>query len=110
MPAIGYVKHDASRKSFEGALQTIGLNAPISVIPNRAKKDGSKQPDYVVMSGRAEVGAGWIKTGKTSGQSYVSLSIATPAFGRRAIYANLGAASGQDDPSVYAIIWNADTE
>ncbi len=110
MPAIGYVKHDASRNSYEGALQTIGLNAPISIIANRAKKPGTKQPDYVVMSGKSEVGAGWLKTGKTSGQSYVSLSIATPAFGRRAIYANLGPAANQDDSAVFAVIWNADSE
>lgn len=108
MPSIGYVTHNEVSNSYEGALQSIGLNAPINIVPNRVKKEGSKQPDYVVYSGKAEVGAGWIRTGKSSGQAYVSLSIATPAFGRRAIYANLGPAAGQDDANVFAIIWNAD--
>ena len=110
MPAIGYVKHDAKTNSYEGALATIGLNAPIKISPNHAKKPGSKQPDFVVHSGRADVGAGWVKTGKTSGQDYVSLSLASPALGRRSVYANLGPAAGQDDDSVFAVIWNADED
>jgi len=36
----------------------------------------------------------------------VSLSLAAPEFGPRRLYANLGRAAGQDDPDVYALLWN----
>jgi uncharacterized protein (DUF736 family) len=44
--------------------------------------------------------------GKTSGEDYISLSLADPAFGPKKLYANLGRAAGQDDENVYAVIWN----
>ena len=47
-----------------------------------------------------------VVTGQQSEKSYVSLSLAAPEFGPRKLYANLGRAAGQDDDSVYAIIWN----
>ena len=53
-----------------------------------------------------EIGAGWVKKGKTSGEDYVSLSLADPAFGPKKLYANLGRAAGQDDENVFAVIWN----
>lgn len=51
-------------------------------------------------------GAGPIGRGKNSGKDYVSLSLAAPEFGPRKLYANLGRAAGQDDDSVFAVIWN----
>jgi uncharacterized protein (DUF736 family) len=36
----------------------------------------------------------------------VSLSLAAPEFRPRKLYANLGRAAGQDDDSMFAIIWN----
>lgn len=54
----------------------------------------------------AEIGAGWNRTGETSGRDYVSLSLAAPEFGPRKLYANLGRAAGQDDDDAYAVIWN----
>lgn len=53
------------------------------------------------------MGGGWVRRGKTSGEDYVSLSLADPAFGPKKLYANLGRAAGQDDPNVFAVIWNA---
>jgi uncharacterized protein (DUF736 family) len=53
-----------------------------------------------------EIGAGWIRRGENSGKDYVSLSLAAPEFGPRKLYANLGRAAGQDDDSVFALIWN----
>ncbi len=52
------------------------------------------------------MGAGWIKKGQTSGEDYISLSLADPAFGPKKLYANLGRAAGQDDKDVFAVIWN----
>ena len=40
----------------------------------------------------------------------MSLSLAAPEFGPRKLYANLGRAAGQDDDSVFALIWNPATD
>jgi uncharacterized protein (DUF736 family) len=45
------------------------------------------------MSQGAEIGAGWIRKGQTPGKDYVALSFTAWAV-------------GQDDDSVYPLIWN----
>ena len=104
MPAIGHVTKHADG-SYKGQLKTLCFKAPIEILPNAAK-NGDTQPDYRVYSQAVEVGGGWIRRGKTSGEDYVSLSLADPAFGPKKLYANLGRAAGQDDENVYAVIWN----
>ena len=93
--------------SMEGVFATLRVNAPIAVLPN-AHKSREDAPDYRVINKRTgfEIGAGWIRRGENSGKDYVSLSIAAPEFGPRKLYANLGRAAGQDDPNVFAVIWN----
>lgn len=103
MPAIGYVTRTG--RSFKGQLRTLSIRAEIEIAPNTAKS-GDTQPDYRVTCGGAEVGAGWIRRSETSGNDYVSLSLAAPEFGPRRLYANLGRAAGQDDDDSFAIIWN----
>jgi uncharacterized protein (DUF736 family) len=103
MPAIGYVSRDAN--GFKGQLNTLSIRAEIAILPT-AHKSNDRQPDYRVMAGGVEVGAGWNRVGETSGNEYVSLSLAAPEFGPRRLYANLGRAAGQDDEETYAIIWN----
>ncbi|MDF2640696.1 MAG: hypothetical protein K0R64_3680 [Novosphingobium lindaniclasticum] len=103
MPAIGYVTRTG--RSFKGQLRTLSIRAEIEIAPNTAKS-GDTQPDYRVTCGGAEVGAGWIRRSETSGNDYVSLSLAAPEFGPRRLYANLGRAAGQDDEDTFAIIWN----
>ena len=103
MPAIGHVQRQ-NDGSFRGALKTLSVNAEIAIIPNRGKT--GDQPDYRVLAGGVEVGAGWLRTGEVSGKDYVSLSLAAPEFGPRRLYANLGRAAGQDDEDTFAIIWN----
>ncbi|PZQ51790.1 MAG: DUF736 domain-containing protein [Novosphingobium pentaromativorans] len=103
MPAIGYVTR--TDRSFKGQLRTLSIRAEIEIGPNTAKS-GDTQPDYRVTCGGAEVGAGWIRRSETSGNDYVSLSLAAPEFGPRRLYANLGRAAGQDDEDTFAIIWN----
>jgi uncharacterized protein (DUF736 family) len=104
MASIGTVARKADG-SFTGELATISIKAPIAIIPNRAKKMKG-QPDFRVMSGKVEVGAGWTRLSETSGKDYVSLALATPEFGRGTLYANLGRAADQDDDDVFALIWN----
>jgi Uncharacterized conserved protein len=104
MPAIGYVTRQ-SNGGFKGQLKTLSIRADIDVVPNQAKA-ADNQPDFRVLAGGVEIGAGWIRTGEVSGKDYVSLGLAAPEFGPRKLYANLGRAAGQDDDEVYAVIWN----
>ena len=103
MTAIGYVKRQGN--GYKGQLKTLSIEADIEVVPN-SDKSHYNQPDYRVFAGRAEIGAGRIRTGERSGKEGVSLSFAAPEFGQRKLYANLGQAAGQDDPDVFAVIWN----
>ncbi|WP_300539494.1 DUF736 domain-containing protein [Sphingosinicella sp.] len=102
MPAIGHVKR--SGEGYKGELKTLSIRAGIEIVPNRTKT-GDAQPDYRVLTQGIEVGAGWIRTGETSGRDYVSLSIAAPEFGPRRLYANLGRVPGEADET-FAVIWN----
>jgi uncharacterized protein (DUF736 family) len=102
MPAIGHVKR--SGEGYKGELKTLSIRAGIEIVPNRTKT-GDAQPDYRVLTQGIEVGAGWIRTGETSGKDYVSLSIAAPEFGPRRLYANLGRVPGEADET-FAVIWN----
>jgi len=103
MPAIGHVTR-SSKGGFKGQLKTLSLSADIEIVPNEHKTSDS-QPDFRVLSGGIEVGAGWNRRSETSGRDYVSLSLAAPEFGPRRLYANLGRAAGEDEDS-FALIWN----
>ena len=104
MPAIGYVTKQ-STGGYKGQLKTLSIRADIDIVPNTAK-NADNQPDYRVLVRGNEIGAGWLRTGETSGKEYVSLSLAAPEFGPRKLYANLGRAARQDDEDVFAVIWN----
>jgi uncharacterized protein (DUF736 family) len=52
------------------------------------------------------IGAGWVRRTKNSGKAYVSLSLAAPEFGSRKRTTNPFRAAGEDDDSVFAVIWN----
>jgi uncharacterized protein (DUF736 family) len=103
MAAIGYVTREGS--TFKGELRTLSVRAEILIAPN-SRKTGENQPDYRVTSAGVEVGAGWLRRSETSGNEYVSLSLAAPEFGPRRLYANLGRAAGKGDDDTFAIIWN----
>ena len=103
--ALGYVTK-AETGGYEGTLATMSLKKRIRILPNRAKETDA-QPDFrVYTEDRVEIGGGWNRIGKASGNPYVSLTFAAPEFGPNKIYANLGRAAGQDDDSVMAILWN----
>ena len=104
MPAIGHVTKQANG-GYKGYLKTVSIRADIDLVPNAAKS-ADNQPDFRVLTQGVEIGAGWIRTGETSGKDYVSLSLAAPEFGPRKLYANLGRAAGQDDEDAFALIWN----
>jgi len=104
MAAIGFVSGTMS-DGYRGQLKTLSIRAEIEIRVNRTK-NGDAQPDFRVFSDNVEIGAAWVRTGQTSGEPYVSLSLAAPEFGPRRLYANLGRAAGQDDDDTYALIWN----
>ncbi len=103
MPAIGYVTKQANG-GYKGQLKTLTIRADIEVVPNETKS-ADNQPDFRVTSAGADVGAGWVRKGETSGKDYVSLSLAAPEFGPRKLYANLGRAPGENGDT-FAVIWN----
>jgi uncharacterized protein (DUF736 family) len=104
MATIGSVtKRDDGR--YEGELKTLTIRAEIAILPVHDKSAPS-QPDYRVLAQGVEIGAGWLRKGQTSGKEYVALSLAAPEFGAKTLYANLGRQAGQDDPHIYALIWN----
>ena len=103
MPAIGYVTRQANG-GYKGQRKTLTIRAEIEIVPNTAKS-ADNHPDFRVVSGGADVGAGWVRHGETSGKDYVSLSLAAPEFGPRKLYANLGRAPGESDDN-FAVIWN----
>ena len=103
MPAIGTVTKTATG-SFKGQLRTLSIRTDIEIVVN-PRKATDVQPDYRVLAGDVEIGAGWNRRSETSGRDYVSLSLAAPEFGPRRLYANLGRIPGADEDR-FAIIWN----
>ena len=104
MPAIGHVTKQKDG-GYSGHLATLTVQSPIEFVPIKDKVS-DRHPDFRLMAGNVEAGAAWVKTGKESKEDYVSVTITAPEFGPKWLYANLGRAAGQDDPSVFAIIWN----
>lgn len=103
MPAIGRVTRQEDG-TFKGQLSTLSIRANIQFLKNRKKNEA--QPDFQIMAGDIEVGAAWWRTAISSGNEYLSISIAAPEFGNRTLYANLGRAAGSDNENDFAIIWN----
>lgn len=104
MATIGTVtRRDDGR--YEGELKTLTIRAEIAIMPV-GDKPAPNQPDFRVLAQGVEIGAGWLRTGQTSGKEYVALSLSAPEFGARTLYANLGRQAGQEDPNVFALIWN----
>ncbi len=105
MPSIGIVTKQ-SDGGFKGELKTLTIHTPIEIRPNR-EKSNDRQPDFrVYVATDIEIGSARKKIGKGSEAEYIALSIAAPEFGPRTLKVNLGRAAGQDDPDVFAMIWN----
>ncbi len=90
--------------SFEGTLPTLNVNAPIDLVPN-AMKSSDDAPDVRIIARRngCELGAGWNRISKQTGEEYLSVKLSAPEFG--IIYGNVAPAPG-DDPSKKVILWN----
>ena len=90
--------------NLEGTLTTLNITAQIALLPN-ARKSKDTAPDYLVVSRKNgfELGAGWNRIWKSTGEEYISVSLSAPEFGT--IYGNVAPASG-DDATKKVIIWN----
>ena len=90
--------------TFEGQLTTLSVTAQIALVKN-GRKVKDNEPDYRIVSRKNgfELGAGWNRVSKSTGDEYVSVSLSAPEFGT--IYGNVAPAPG-DDPSKKVIIWN----
>jgi uncharacterized protein (DUF736 family) len=90
--------------TFEGQLTTLSVTAQIALVKN-ARKAKDNEPDYRIVSRKNgfELGGGWNRISKNSGEEYISVSLSAPEFGT--IYGNVAPAPG-DDPTKKVIIWN----
>ncbi len=78
------------------------------------RKTTDAAPDFRIYGegdrgGRFEMGAAWIKARNDGTGSYVSVKIDYPEL-PAPVYATLGVMADQDDPDVYAVIWNRPAE
>jgi uncharacterized protein (DUF736 family) len=101
MSVIGYLIRKKNG-TYHGVLNTLAMNAPVILVP--VSKTSDTAPDYRILSGRAEVGAAWIRTTETSGFAAVALMIDTPELPRR-IHASLHAVQSQEDTGFYTVVW-----
>lgn len=101
--ALGYVSKTAI--GFEGHLAMMNLSVAIR-IEKVEEKSSDCAADYRIFAGETmtEIGGGWLRTSKSSGREYISLSFADPQIGPRKVYANLAPVKGREDRHV--ILWN----
>lgn len=105
MVAIGFVRRE-SDGSFRGELKTLTISSRIEIRPVE-QKSAERHPDYRVFTADGvEIGTGRKRVGESSHTEYISLALSIPEFGPKRLTANLGKMAGQDDESVFAIIWN----
>ncbi|TWG95949.1 uncharacterized protein (DUF736 family) [Mesorhizobium sp. J18] len=90
--------------SLEGVLATLSINAPIAIVPN-AMKANDDAPDFRVIVRRSgfELGAGWNRVSKQTGEEYTAVKLSAPEIG--VIYGNVAPAPG-NDPARKVILWN----
>jgi uncharacterized protein (DUF736 family) len=91
--------------TLEGQLTTLSVTAQIALVKN-ARKVKDNEPDYRIISRKNgfELGGGWNRISKNTGEEYVSVSLSAPEFGT--IYGNVAPAPG-DDKTKKVIIWNS---
>lgn len=101
MPDIGFVTRTPAG-GFKGELRTVSIRAEIEILPN--EQPSRARPDYRVVAGDLELGAGWNRRSEFDGFEYVSLSIAAPEFGPRRLYVTLAPVVGES-PDSFSLLW-----
>ena len=81
-----------NQDGYKGEIRTIGLAITSEIKP--VKSDNEKAPNFRVYADTVEVGAGWVRTAKESGDEYISIKMDDPCF-PATIYAVLVEREGQ---------------
>ena len=89
----------AGNGSFSGTIKTLTLNAKATLRP--IDKESDKAPNFRVVVGTIECGAGWKKTSREN-RDYISVKLDDPTFAAP-IYATL---VETETPGEYALIWS----
>ena len=86
---------------------TVKPDVPIAILPN-ASKANDDAPDFRIIARRNgfELGAGWNRISKQTGEAYTSVKLSAPEIG--VIYGNVAPAPG-NDPAKQVILWNPPT-
>jgi uncharacterized protein (DUF736 family) len=87
--------------SFAGEIITLSLQSGNVRITPEAERSSEDSPSHRVTAGRAEIGAGWMKT-SSSNRDYLSLKLDDPSLAAP-IYANL---FEQQDGKTYSLLWS----
>ena len=89
--------------AFSGVFRTISITAQMAIIPIARSND--QAPDHRVMVNGVEVGDGWSRQAKESGNTYINLVLSAPEFGPHAINCRLVKLTLPQDGNAYQILW-----
>jgi uncharacterized protein (DUF736 family) len=98
MTHIGIFKR--TKDGYAGSIRTLTLHREIDIRPANPS-EAANAPNFRVLSGEIEVGAGWKRTGERAGE-YISLLIDDPSFAHP-IRANLFHL--ETDSDVFHLSW-----
>lgn len=106
MPTIGTFTRTGEFQ-FQGEINTLLLKVRATIRGNHAKA-ADNHPDFLIYSGRTQIGAAWHKA-NGDGEVYLSVSLDDPSF-PSAINANLVQAKpgdGQDaGQPLWSLVWS----
>ncbi|EJB07104.1 hypothetical protein Rleg9DRAFT_6087 [Rhizobium leguminosarum bv. trifolii WSM597] len=96
----------ASGNGFSGTIKTLNLNVKATI--RAVERTSEKGPDYRILAGATEFGAGWKKT-SNEGRDYLSVKLDDPSF-PAPIYATLIEVEGEEglslkSPALSTIDW-----
>lgn len=93
----------AVNDGYAGIIHTLGINAPLRILPND-RKEKESAPDFRIILGNTEIGAAWRKTRQGSEQTYLRVRIDDPSW-PQPIWAIL---LEDADDGVVRLVWRRD--
>jgi len=93
----------ASENGFSGTIKTLNLNVKAKII--RVERTSDDAPDFRVLAGTVEFGAGWQKQARDTERDYISIKLDDPSLAAP-IYATLTEVQGQEG---LQLIWSRNT-
>jgi uncharacterized protein (DUF736 family) len=93
----------ASENGFSGTIKTLNLNVKAKIV--RVERTSEDAPDFRVLAGNVEFGAGWQKQARETERDYISVKLDDPSF-PAPIYATLTEVQGQEG---LQLIWSRNT-